>query len=245
MSTSADQVMRVLDRYFEVAADAIEDVRQVEAAARRASVDPEFQEALAQVLEVDRTCPQRGSMSACTRVKDYDDAGIDLIIRLPEDTGYCTEQVYALQAKITEIAGPDLRIQTHLAKLLAAAIHLERSSFGTKEARILRSETSSADIVAVRDAWTQLTAVDVPPALPVDEYLQETRIGRDRSKLAIALGRRYDSGESIRSLAASTGRSYGFVYRILTETGVTLRGRGGATRNGKNNKARPGSTRSK
>ena len=54
--------------------------------------------------------------------------------------------------------------------------------------------------------------------------------GMDRSKLATQLGKRYDSGESIRSLAASTGRSYGFVHRILTETGVTLRGRGGATR---------------
>ena len=62
-----------------------------------------------------------------------------------------------------------------------------------------------------------------------------TRVtGVDRSKLATTLGKRYDSGESIRSLAASTGRSYGFVHRILSETGVTLRGRGGATRSGKN-----------
>ena len=61
-----------------------------------------------------------------------------------------------------------------------------------------------------------------------------TRVtGVDRSKLATLLGERYDSGESIRSIAASTGRSYGFVHRILTETGVTLRGRGGATRGGK------------
>ena len=61
-----------------------------------------------------------------------------------------------------------------------------------------------------------------------------TRVtGVDRSKLATLLGERYHSGESIRSLAASTGRSYGFVHRILTETGVTLRERGGATRNSK------------
>ena len=61
-----------------------------------------------------------------------------------------------------------------------------------------------------------------------------TRVtGVDRSKLATTLGKRYDSGESIRSLAAATGRSYGFVHRILTETGVTLRGRGGATRRSK------------
>ena len=58
-----------------------------------------------------------------------------------------------------------------------------------------------------------------------------TRVtGADRSKLATDLKKRYDAGESIRSLASATGRSYGFVHRILTETGVTLRGRGGATR---------------
>jgi hypothetical protein len=58
-----------------------------------------------------------------------------------------------------------------------------------------------------------------------------TRVtGADRSKLAVDLKNRYDAGESIRSLAISTGRSYGFIHRILTENGVTLRGRGGATR---------------
>ena len=56
-----------------------------------------------------------------------------------------------------------------------------------------------------------------------------TRVtGEDRSKLATDLKDRYDSGESIRSLATATGRSYGFIHRILTETGVALRGRGGA-----------------
>ncbi len=38
---------------------------------------------------------------------------------------------------------------------------------------------------------------------------------------------RYQAGESIRSLAAGSGRSYGFVHRILTEAGVPLRTRGG------------------
>ncbi len=58
-----------------------------------------------------------------------------------------------------------------------------------------------------------------------------TRVtGADRTKLAGDLKKRYDAGESIRALAASTGRSYGFVHRILTENGVSLRGRGGATR---------------
>jgi hypothetical protein len=58
-----------------------------------------------------------------------------------------------------------------------------------------------------------------------------TRVtGAERNKLATDLKKRYDSGESIRALANATGRSYGFVHRILTETGVALRGRGGATR---------------
>nr|WP_221473612.1 helix-turn-helix domain-containing protein [Planomonospora venezuelensis] len=58
-----------------------------------------------------------------------------------------------------------------------------------------------------------------------------TRVtGADREKLAADLKKRYSSGESIRALAASTGRSYGFIHRILSESGVTLRGRGGATR---------------
>jgi hypothetical protein len=58
-----------------------------------------------------------------------------------------------------------------------------------------------------------------------------TRVtGADRSKLATDLRARYDAGESIRSLATATGRSYGFIHRILTEAGVALRGRGGATK---------------
>ena len=58
-----------------------------------------------------------------------------------------------------------------------------------------------------------------------------TRVtGADRSKLATDLKARYDAGESIRSLATATGRSYGFIHRLLTETGVALRGRGGATK---------------
>jgi hypothetical protein len=58
-----------------------------------------------------------------------------------------------------------------------------------------------------------------------------TRVtGADRSKLATDLKARYDAGESIRSLATATGRSYGFIHRILTENGVALRGRGGATK---------------
>ena len=46
--------------------------------------------------------------------------------------------------------------------------------------------------------------------------------GGERDRLAADLRRKYDSGASIRALAESTGRSYGFVHRILTESGATL-----------------------
>jgi len=66
----------------------------------------------------------------------------------------------------------------------------------------------------------------------VTETLKKgTRVtGADRTKLATDLRKRYTAGESIRALAAATGRSYGFVHRILAESGVALRSRGGATR---------------
>ncbi len=54
--------------------------------------------------------------------------------------------------------------------------------------------------------------------------------GAERDKLAADLRRKYDGGASIRALAQSSNRSYGFVHRILSESGTTLRGRGGATR---------------
>jgi predicted transcriptional regulator len=54
--------------------------------------------------------------------------------------------------------------------------------------------------------------------------------GPNRTKLAGDLKKRYDKGASIRELAEFSGRSYGFIHRVLAESGVTLRGRGGATR---------------
>src|SRR3954454_23975320 len=54
--------------------------------------------------------------------------------------------------------------------------------------------------------------------------------GDQRSTLARSFGERYAGGESIRSIAQDTGRSYGFVHGVLKESGATLRGRGGATR---------------
>ncbi len=54
--------------------------------------------------------------------------------------------------------------------------------------------------------------------------------GEQRTALGQELAQQYNAGASIRELAASTGRSYGFVHRVLTEADVQLRGRGGATR---------------
>jgi hypothetical protein len=54
--------------------------------------------------------------------------------------------------------------------------------------------------------------------------------GGDRTSLSDQLKKKYEGGASIRALAEETGRSYGFVHRILSESGATLRGRGGATR---------------
>lgn len=54
--------------------------------------------------------------------------------------------------------------------------------------------------------------------------------GTAREKLAADLGKKYEKGQSIRALAEGTGRSYGFVHRLLLDADVPLRGRGGATR---------------
>jgi Helix-turn-helix domain len=54
--------------------------------------------------------------------------------------------------------------------------------------------------------------------------------GVARDKLGSQLVRKYEKGSSVRALAEETGRSYGFIHRVLSESGVTLRSRGGATR---------------
>ena len=56
--------------------------------------------------------------------------------------------------------------------------------------------------------------------------------GAERDTVATDLKKRYDGGESIRSLAESTGRSYGFIHRILSDSGTAMRNRGGRTAQG-------------
>jgi transposase len=58
-----------------------------------------------------------------------------------------------------------------------------------------------------------------------------TRVtGEAREQLIRDVVARYESGASIREIAEEFGRSYGLVHNVLKESGVQLRGRGGATR---------------
>ncbi|MEJ5915573.1 helix-turn-helix domain-containing protein [Pseudokineococcus sp. 1T1Z-3] len=53
---------------------------------------------------------------------------------------------------------------------------------------------------------------------------------QERSALVERVAPRYTGGASIRQIAAEEGLSYGFVHRLLSESDVELRGRGGSTR---------------
>jgi predicted transcriptional regulator len=65
----------------------------------------------------------------------------------------------------------------------------------------------------------------------VTELKKGARItGSDRAKLSSEIKAQYRKGASIRQLAESHGRSYGFMHRMLSEAGVELRQRGGRTR---------------
>lgn len=55
-------------------------------------------------------------------------------------------------------------------------------------------------------------------------------VGAERAKLAAELRKRYDKGARIRELAADVGRYYGFVHRVISESGVAIRTGGGGVR---------------
>ena len=52
--------------------------------------------------------------------------------------------------------------------------------------------------------------------------------GPERNKIGKRLRERYAQGASIRELMTETGRSYGWIHRLLRESGAELRGRGGS-----------------
>ena len=59
------------------------------------------------------------------------------------------------------------------------------------------------------------------------------RATQPRDQLLHELRHAYEGGASIRSLVATTGRSYGSVHSLLLESGTTMRGRGGPNRTAK------------
>ncbi|MFJ2112306.1 helix-turn-helix domain-containing protein [Streptomyces sp. NPDC087850] len=61
----------------------------------------------------------------------------------------------------------------------------------------------------------------------MDQKKGTSVIGGKRDRLRRALKAKYDQGASIRKLAEETGRSYGFVHRILGEMETVMRPRGG------------------
>lgn len=50
---------------------------------------------------------------------------------------------------------------------------------------------------------------------------------KPREELLAELRNAYEGGASIRTLAATTGRSYGSIHSMLRESGATMRSRGG------------------
>lgn len=54
--------------------------------------------------------------------------------------------------------------------------------------------------------------------------------GKPRTSATEVFKKKYANGVSIRTIAQQSGRSYGFVHRLLVESGVSMRGRGGFNR---------------
>jgi autotransporter adhesin len=53
------------------------------------------------------------------------------------------------------------------------------------------------------------------------------KLNKTRDQLVEELRSAYEGGASIRSLVASTGRSYGSIHSMLRESGTMMRSRGG------------------
>ena len=53
------------------------------------------------------------------------------------------------------------------------------------------------------------------------------KLNKSRDQLLQDLRSAYEGGASIRTLVATTGRSYGSIHSMLRESGTTMRSRGG------------------
>jgi hypothetical protein len=87
-------------------------------------------------------------------------------------------------------------------------------------------------MIMVARSWSDTSRARRPQTGgDVAELAKGSRItGTQRTELATELAQRYGAGESIRAIAEATGRSFGFVHGLIKESGVEVRGRGGATR---------------
>src|SRR5260370_37132225 len=63
------------------------------------------------------------------------------------------------------------------------------------------------------------------------------KLNKSRDQVLNELRNAYERGASIRTLVASTGRSYGSIHSMLRESGTTRRSRGGP-----NHRSRPASS---
>ncbi len=57
--------------------------------------------------------------------------------------------------------------------------------------------------------------------------IQTRKPNEVREQMVHDLRHAYEGGASIRTLVASTGRSYGSIHSMLRESGTTMRSRGG------------------
>ncbi|MDA4109502.1 helix-turn-helix domain-containing protein [Mycolicibacterium holsaticum] len=57
--------------------------------------------------------------------------------------------------------------------------------------------------------------------------MTQKKASKPRDQLLNELRSAYEGGASIRTLVASTGRSYGSIHSMLRESGTTMRSRGG------------------
>lgn len=57
--------------------------------------------------------------------------------------------------------------------------------------------------------------------------MQMRDVDKSRDELIDELRSAYEKGASIRTLVATTGKSYGSIHSMLRESGTTMRSRGG------------------
>lgn len=154
-----------------------------------------------------------------------------------------SEELYALSQGQLDVAGcarrDDASQRRHHAGLDEHGIGLARAVLRTHRRERTSPEQVAAALrtaelrnVAVHARATGgLAAASGGSAATAVEFRHGRRVvGASQQTLAKDLVKRYNEGASIRELAKSTGRSYGCIHRVLTESGVLLHQRGGARR---------------